>query len=399
MTTYLAAVGDANDPRTWSGIPYHLLRAGRGAGLFDAGLALETGGVGWAGRRIGWNLARAPRLERPGGFQYSPAFLERLWRPARAALRGATVINCFPLYPPSLVADAGVAKWFYIDQTLTQLFDYYRVRSTIGARIAGDALARERLGYSAARGIIAHSEWAANSVIDDYGIARDKVHVVVPGANVDADRYRAWEARRQGNRGGSDGAPAEPLRMVFVGKHWRRKGLDRLLGAFRMARARGGRSRLRIIGFAAEDSPAHFRLMGGVEWLGTIDKAREPLRFLEAVSENDIGCLLSRAEAGGIALREFHALGLAVMAPDTGGSPEHALAGAALMIAPDEDESAIADKLLALEADRERLDAMKRHAWAHRREMLWEHAVGQIAAILGNLPAAAAAADCNAREV
>ncbi|MCH8168836.1 MAG: glycosyl transferase family 1, partial [Proteobacteria bacterium] len=77
MTTYLAAVGDANDPLTWSGIPYHLLRAGRGAGLFDAGLALETGGVGWAGRRIGWNLARAPRLERPGGFQYSPAFLAR----------------------------------------------------------------------------------------------------------------------------------------------------------------------------------------------------------------------------------------------------------------------------------------------------------------------------------
>ncbi|MFQ5567344.1 MAG: hypothetical protein ACE5EU_13405, partial [Paracoccaceae bacterium] len=86
MTTYLAAVGDANNPHTWSGIPYHLLLAGRAAGLFDAGLALDAAGVAWAGRRIGWNLARAVRLERPGGFQYSPAFLERLWRPARDAL-------------------------------------------------------------------------------------------------------------------------------------------------------------------------------------------------------------------------------------------------------------------------------------------------------------------------
>ena len=239
---YLASVGDPNDPVTWSGTPYHFLHWARFAGLLDEGLPLSTTEPIWMVRRWAWNGLQALGGDRLGGYQYSSSFLERLWQPQLAQLRGALVINCFQLFAPSIAGDARIEKWFFIDQTLLQLFDHYRLRRTIGHRVAREALARERDGYHAAAGIVTHSQWAADSVRDHYGVPLERIHVAVPGANIERAPYERWESRAQPASTGG------PLRLVFIGKDWYRKGLDRLLEALSVARARGFRGSLRIIG-------------------------------------------------------------------------------------------------------------------------------------------------------
>jgi glycosyltransferase involved in cell wall biosynthesis len=364
---FLAAVGDVNSPATWSGIPFHFLCAARRRGLIDVGLPLAIDGWQWRARRIAWNAARPLRLDRPGGYQYSVGFLERLWGPARQQLPGGAVINCFQLYPPSIVNDSRIEKWFFLDQTLLQAFDHYGLRRHIGSRMATEVLAREREGYQRSAGVIVHSDWAAESVRRDYQIDPRKVHVVLPGANVDPMEYRRWEAShgpRQAARG--------PLKLVFVGKEWQRKGLDRLLRGLRLARAASSCATLRVIGCRRESLPPDLAAVDGVEWYGFIDKRAQPGRFLDAVAECDVGCLLSRAEAGGISLREYHALGLAVLGTEAGGSPQHALPGASVLVPVEADDADVAEILLSIERDTGSLDRMRRTTWDNRHSMLWE---------------------------
>ncbi|MHB8734313.1 MAG: glycosyltransferase family 4 protein [Terriglobales bacterium] len=365
---YLAAVGDVNSPVTWSGIPYHFFQAAHAAGLVDVGLPLAAEGVAWHARRLAWNALRRLGGDRKGGYQYSVSFLERLWRPWRCVLGGSSVINCFQLYPPSLVADPSVEKWFFLDQTLTQLFDDYGLRATVGRRIAADALEREHAGYVAARGVVVHSHWAAAGV-RACGIAAEKIHVIVPGPSLDRDLYRTWEVGRSARAARS---ASEPLRLVFVGKYWQRKGLDRLLRALQRARRQGLNATLRVLGCPREAVPTWMRDVAGVEWIGFLDKRREAQRFLDLVAECDLGCLLSRAEAGGIAIREFHALGLPVLATRVGGAPEHTLAGASCLISADAGEAEIAGVLMGLDRDRTRLERLRVSAWSQRHAASWD---------------------------
>ncbi|HEV2916052.1 MAG TPA: glycosyltransferase family 4 protein [Pyrinomonadaceae bacterium] len=375
---FLAAVGDSNNPLTWSGIPYHFLQAARARGLLDEGLPLSTSGAGLRAARAAWNSLRVLGGDHYGGYQYSVAFLERLWRPVRDRIRGGIVINCFPLYAPSVVADESVSKWFFIDQTLLQLFDYYEQRALIGRRIAREALERERAGYAAATGIIAHSHWAAESLMNDYAIPQERIHVVTPGANFDAHLYARWEEEESLRRANAREREGLPLRLLFVGKYWRRKGLDRLLGALALGRRAGLRAMLRVVGCERETVPRELREVEGVEWIGFLDKRRDSGKFLRTLAECDVGCLLSRAEAGGIALREYHALGLVVLGTDAGGAAEHMIPGASIAVSARASVEEIASKLLELEREPSRLLELKSAAWLTRRLALWDTTVDRI---------------------
>lgn len=377
--TYLAAIGDVNRVETWSGTPYHLLQAAKPAGLIDEGLAFEVFEKHRQLRRYAWNLKAVLLGRGRGGYQFSPTCLEQLWRPAAGQLPGARVINCFQLYPPSVVAEARVERWYYIDQTLVQYYGDYGLKAGVSDWAAEDSLRREREGYGKATGIVTHSDWARQSLVRDYGFAPEQITVVVPGANLDADTYRAWSA----DRVPSPVAASGPLRLVFVGWDGMRKGLDRLIRAILRARQSGAELSLSVVGCPASSLPPELREVEGVHWLGFIDKQREQRRFLETVASHDVGCLLSRAEAGGMSLREFHALGLAVIGPKVGGSPDHVLAEAAHLITPDADDEAIAALLLRLSRDRAEVQRLREASWARRAEVLWSASVAQLQGLWG----------------
>jgi glycosyltransferase involved in cell wall biosynthesis len=302
-------MGDANDPRTWSGIPYHFLQSAQAGNLIDEGLSLDTEGADWKCRRLLWNGWRYLTGQGKGGYQYSVTALEHTWKPVQERIQDGVVINCYQLYPPSVVSVPRIRKYYYIDMTLKQLFDFYQQRNSVGPVIAQEALQREKEGYQAAELVVCHSHWAAQSVIEEYGIKAEKVKAIVPGANLDRETYQRWYLKALQPVRTSD----QPLRLVFIGKYWDRKGLDRLLEAVQFVQQQGRKIELSVMGCRREELPAHLRETAHVTWLGFLDKRTEMTRFLNLVTQADMGCLLSRAEAGGMVLREYHALGLVVL--------------------------------------------------------------------------------------
>ena len=377
MTVFVAAVGDANDPSTWSGIPYHFTKAGQEAGLIDAGLPLSTTGPSWKAQRAVWNGLQLASRGTYGGFQFSERFLNRLWRQAPPLAAGDSVINLFPLFPQHIVSDERVAKWFFIDQTLRQLFDYYEVGSQVGRHVMQSALRREKENYLAATAIVTHSRWAMRSVVEDYGVSADKVVTIVPGANLNEAACEQWALSQHKEPPRDRDRDGRPLRLVFVGKYWRRKGLDRLIAAVGIARSRGAEVELTIIGFPRERAPVAVRDLPGLHWLGFIDKQTETRRFLDAVGPCDFGCLLSRAEAGGQVLREYHRLGLGVLASRTGGIPDFVVPEAAVLIEVDATDHEVAETIVRLARDRDTVERMRHVAASHSERMTWANCAAQ----------------------
>jgi glycosyltransferase involved in cell wall biosynthesis len=364
---FLGSVGDVNNRDTFSGTPYHFLQAAKRAGFIDEGLALHSSGPDVKRRRWIWNGLHVLSGHTPGGYQYSDRFLDRMWKPAFQTLRGNAVINQFQLYPLRLIREPSITKWYYIDGTLKQLFDYYGVNLDRRYRIR--ILQRETLGYRSAQGIATLSAFAAKSVIADYGIPASKVHVIVPGANITADEIAACRATLTPRR------PGDPLRLLCVGKDWQRKGLDRLLRALRLAQARGLRAGLRVIGCARDTLPPELRDTPNVEWCGFISRQKEGPKLLRLLAECDVGCLLSRAEFSSIALREYLALGMVVLGPQTGGCGDLMEPEASIAVTPDAPDERIAEILLSFEQDPALFQKLRAAAERLRPTALWEESV------------------------
>jgi len=369
----LAATGDPRNREVMSGLPYHFWRYGTDAGVIDGVATADLGG-GEAVRRAAWNATQLALGRGLGGHQFTDARNQRLW-PAPPP-SGSTVINVFQLFPRPVIRDDSVRKVFFIDQTLTQLFDHYGDHHRpISARAMRRAIEWEWEGYQSADLVIVNSEWARMSVIADYGVRVGSTAVVPQAANFDPDVYAQWIERVQ-----HEPAPRadDALRLVFVGVDPIRKGLDRLLRAMAAVNGRGRRITLDVIGVSSSSVPRELAATRHVHWHGFVSKEHREQLLMELIGRADIGCLLSRAEAGGNCIREFHSLGLAVLGTTVGGSPDQALQGASWLVSPDESDGAIADRLEWLCRDRDEVEAKKAYAWAHRDEVLWHRAIERI---------------------
>jgi glycosyltransferase involved in cell wall biosynthesis len=115
-----------------------------------------------------------------------------------------------------------------------------------------------------------------------------------------------------------------------------------------------------------------------VEWSGFIDKRKDVDIFIKKVSECDVGCLLSRADAAPIALREFQALGLAVLGTTAGGAYESVCLEAGWLVTPQDSHETIARMIIDVCEDKEKLEMAKNAAWNSRRSFLYDETVRQI---------------------
>ena len=81
--------------------------------------------------------------------------------------------------------------------------------------------ALNRRAFKKARRLITWHEWGRQSLIDEYSVDSEKVVVIPPGVDVDK-----WKVTR-------DADSQRPVRLLFVGGNFRRKGGEFLLEAFR----------------------------------------------------------------------------------------------------------------------------------------------------------------------
>jgi len=305
----LIANGDPNLVSTWSGTPYFFLQAGKRLGFLESGLPLRPDR--FKIERITWNLFSWLRHQELGGFQYTDLFLGRLFSQAKIENKSVEFISHFPLLPPARWENSRKVN-YYIDATLKQNFEDYGLASKIGSRVREAALLQERKNYTSAVRVVCMSQWAARSVVEDYGVTASKVFVIPPGANLD-------EAAIPVNRGEfSLSGPLSPLRLGFIGKDWRRKGLPFLLKVAENLEKRGCAVEVVAAGFPAQYGPDHPLL----KKIGFINKVTGTQKFIETVRSFHFGCLFSLADASPISNLENLRLGVPVLAHRVGGVPE-----------------------------------------------------------------------------
>lgn len=188
-------------------------------------------------------------------------------------------------------------------------------------------IALEQRLYHAAAHVVLWSEWAARSVVDDYGIDPKKVSVIPPGV----DRAAFAPPRPH--------APHERVKILFVGNDFARKGGPDLLDVFGNGFA--DQAELHLVTNAPVDcaSPHVHRHPNvaaySAEWLALYQSA-------------DIFALPTRGEAFGLVFLEAMAAGLPVVGTHLNAIPEMVIDGETGLLAPPGDRLALARHLQAL---------------------------------------------------
>jgi glycosyltransferase involved in cell wall biosynthesis len=195
----------------------------------------------------------------------------------------------------------------YEDMTIVQACDAdYEAWRALPARALAARVARQRDVYQLARACCASTHWAAASIISDYGIPAQKVHVVGVGRNVEPDG-RARDEREW-----------SPPRFLFVGRDWERKNGARVLAAFARLRADVANAQLDVVG-------AHPPLPGeGLVGHGPLrlENDSDRARLAELFTRATCFVMPSVHEPAGIAYVEASAWGLPSIATSNGGGAE-----------------------------------------------------------------------------
>ena len=373
-TRALAVLGDPEDINCWSNIPYFFLRAGKRADFFQLGVPLDIRRLRLP--RLLWN-ARAPlRMERMGGFQYTRQCMEILME--KAVETGprpdvAEIVSHFQLFPPyEKSAQMGIRFAYYIDFPLQCLFNEYGIAQTIGKKTAQIALEREIEQYAAAHAVVCMSHWSARQVIERCGVSSQKVHVILPGANLPEEAFLDMPQESPGDEDIPDGKRI-PLRIGFVGRTAERKGLPQLVEGVEILARRGFQSLIRVIGPAQNQ----FRNNPRVQHLGFINKAREPLRLIRELHACHIGALPSRQEAFGIAALEYLRCGLPALLTNVGGLQESVPDDCAIFLSANCMAEEIADRLEDLLKRPEYFARLRRQARLKAPTASWSRTIGE----------------------
>lgn len=176
---------------------------------------------------------------------------------------------------------------------------------------------RQRRIYRRVSACCVASHWAADSVVEDYGVERAKVHVVGFGHNVELEvPERSWEQPR----------------FLWVGADWERKRGAAILEAFRTVRERYPDARIDFVGAHPELSEdgviGHGRLA-----LGSEQGQREYLDLLRGAT-----CYVmpSSYEPLGIAYIDAATAGVPSIGTTSGGAVD-AIAEGGVVVDPDDD--------------------------------------------------------------
>jgi glycosyltransferase involved in cell wall biosynthesis len=153
--------------------------------------------------------------------------------------------------------------------------------------------------------------------------------------------------------------PAGALRLTYVGRLARQKGLYELLAGLQLARAAGVRARLVIAGAGPEEEKLrHLVAAAGighaVTFAGPVCGAGKSALF----AQSDLFVLPSHAEGLPYALLESMAAGVPAIVTRVGGIPDVVLEGIHGLFVPLHDPQAIAHAIATLDADRALLAQM-----------------------------------------
>jgi glycosyltransferase involved in cell wall biosynthesis len=251
----------------------------------------------------------------------------------------------------------------YDDQTVVQAaaaYDYSwtRVLSDRELRRLAD---RQRAVFSSARACCTTSHWAAESIVNDFGIPRKSVVVVGVGGESMGDEgvERSWA----------------PPRFLFVGKDWGRKNGARVLEAFAAVRREYSDATLDLVGGHPPVQQA------GVTAHGLLDprdgESRRRLR--ELYQRATCFVMPSLHEPSAVAYVEAASAGVGSIATSSGGSAT--LVGEGGIIVDPHDQATLTTAMVRFcdPAVAQRFGALARE---RATELTWERVAARLLAAL-----------------
>jgi glycosyltransferase involved in cell wall biosynthesis len=201
-----------------------------------------------------------------------------------------------------------------------QLLRLAPVERDLGKKAAARWVAAQAECYDRAIGCCAASRWAAESIIEDYGVDARRVHVVGIGRNHSPRHVpRDWSRPR----------------FLFVGLEWERKNGEMVVRAFTRLRELVPEAKLDLVG----DHPTVD--IGGVVAHGRLRLAEPRHRERVRTLFESATCLVmpSRYEPFGMAYVEAAAAGVPFIGTVVGGAADLAEAGGGVLVDPSDEEA------------------------------------------------------------
>jgi glycosyltransferase involved in cell wall biosynthesis len=371
----VAFPGDPSQPATWSGTPSGVMRGLREAGVVPVALDVAPprsveqaalAGISLRYLRPQADVKAAIVRARAAG-RGSRAFTALQSWTAPRTLKRAGHLDGIVQIGTGFTLETDVPVATLEDMTVLQTRTHpYLGWDLLSEHAFGARVARQRQAYERAVACCLTSRWAAESVIRDYGIAPDKVHVVGVGRNHSAppEVERDW---------------SEP-RFLFVGLDWPRKNGDGVLRAFAQLRERLPAARLDVVGgHPPLDAP-------GVTGYGILrlDVPEQHDRLERLFAEATCFVMPSHSEASAIAYVEAAAAGLPSIGTTSGGS-DYLIGDGGLIVDP-ADDAALLDAMRLL-SDPDTAERMGAAAKRRSELFTWPEVARRLLRALDGAPA------------
>ena len=301
---------DADSPGVQSGRPFAILR-----GLIDAQTVVLPAFP--LGNTQVFSRAMRKLVARIRGESYlsdrEPQLLRGFAQQVSRKLQGLEFDLVFsPSTLPLVYMETDKPLTICADATFHSMLDYYPSFTRLGRvqrQFSEDA---ERYVLRRASVLIYPSKWAAESAISHYGVEEERVVVQPSGANFGANNRRLDAIRWIEGR-----SPGE-IRLLFVGKDWKRKGGDIAFDTMRILKDSGVTVRLDIVGcIPPEPAASHEKVV--VHGLLSIGNETQRKRLESLFVQAHFLIVPSRAEAYGMIFCEANAFGVPAISTDTGG--------------------------------------------------------------------------------
>ena len=335
----------ATDISVWSGTPASFLVALKRlhsdvvaldppAPVTYRGAQLLTSFSARAGRRWHWETS-LPVLRR---------FTREMQSMAEAKSVDVVVSMGWLPFLPQRSATPPTIYWG--DATLSQKINSYPYWSSLNEvrrKRAIDVEMRSLIGLAA---VAMPSAWACGELVAGYGLKSSQVHRIPFGSNVSdpgaADRVLS-----------NDG-----LRVLTVGVHWHRKGMDRAVLAIDRLRSRGIEAQLDVVGVEAPDKSW---MRPYVRYHGRLSKGdpHQAAELNRLYREAHVFLLASRHDPFPMVLAEAGAHSLPVVATDVGGIRDRVDRGG-MIVSEHADPEELSDALAAVIASEGRYGALSR---------------------------------------
>jgi len=228
---------------------------------------------------------------------------------------------------------------FWVDATYAAMLDYYPDYMNVSRTGIKNGHQAEHAALARCSAAIYASQWAAESAIKDYKADPARVHVVPFGANT------VWQFSAEDIQQAIKHRGQTPLRLLFAGVDWERKGGPTAVAAAEHILASGQQVQLDIVGCTPPSPlPDFCRVHGFLSKKSPSERARLTELFVHA----HFLIHPAHAEAYGLVCAEASSVGVPAIVRATGGLPtvvRHSLNG--FCLPPDAGPEAFAHTILS----------------------------------------------------